>query len=110
MIRKSGYRFSEKIMLNQQSLPFRGPVGVGQLKRREVETRRDGAADQRPRAETARRLPRMRRHDCLRPLAGGEVGAEAQGLSWTDACDRQFERGARIVVPDLGGIDAVPVR
>ncbi len=59
---------------------FGRPVLRRQLESRELETRRDGAADKRPVAERLRRLPGLSRHDRLRPLAGGKIAAECHAL------------------------------
>ena len=48
----------------------------GQLEAGEVEARRHGAADQRPRAQAARALPRAGRHQPLRMLARHQIRAE----------------------------------
>ena len=55
---------------------WRCPVRRRHLEARELKSRRDRAADQRPVAERFRRLPVTGRHDALRPLAGREIGAE----------------------------------
>src|SRR5262245_3471026 len=54
----------------------RGPVLRRQLEAVEGECRRHGAACQRPRTLRARRLPAEARHDHLRALALGQIGAE----------------------------------
>ena len=56
------------------------PIGRRQIEACKLETRRHRAADQRPVAETFRRLPGMRRHDRLWPLAGREIGAQREPL------------------------------
>ncbi len=45
-----------------------------QLKFSKLESRRDGASDQRPVAAALGSLPGLRRHDCLRYFARGEIG------------------------------------
>ena len=91
---------------------FRLPSGGRQLKSGERKSRRDRAAEQRPVAEALRRLPGARRHDGLRLLAGGEVAAEPDSLDRRRdlAAISSSERRAGVEVPDLGGIDAVPMR
>ena len=54
----------------------RAPARFGQFEGGEIKTRCDGAADQGPFAEAARRLPPARRYDDLRPLARRELDAE----------------------------------
>ena len=81
-----------------------------ELEMLELKRRGHGAADQGPFAQRARRLPFVRRNDDLRALAGRQIRAEyttTRVLSF-DA-GRKLERRARIEVPDLGCIDAVPV-
>ena len=94
-----------------EALDARPPARRRQLEACEVEARRHGAADQRPVAERARRLPDPARHDDLRRLADVEVAAESQMPSGASVvAHREFERGAGIVMPDFVGIDAMPVR
>ena len=53
----------------------------------------------------------LARHDGLRLLADAEVGAETQVThAVAIVAQRQFQRRAGIVMPDLVGIDLVPVR
>ena len=91
---------------------FRLPARLGHLERGELEARRDGAADQRPFAQAARRLPPAGRHDDLRPLARRELSAEHlldHGAVFL--AHRQRQRGAGMEMPDLGGVlDPVPGR
>jgi len=49
-------------------------------------------------------------HDRLWLLADAEIGAEPQTAHALAVAHRKFERRAGIVVPDLVGIDPVPVR
>src|SRR6516165_11319802 len=78
---------------------------------RELERRRDRASDQRPVAGGLGALPGGCRHDRLWPLARGKIGPELHRvLAATLMCDLEIERAAGIVVPDLGGIDSMPVR
>src|SRR5262249_53739031 len=83
-----------------------------ELETGELESGRDRAADQRPVAEGFCRLPGMRRHHCLRTLAGGEVASENEAFDRAVAacCELELERAAGVIVPDFGGVDAVPVR
>src|SRR5258708_27064978 len=78
----------------------------------ELEGRRPRAADQRPSAERARGLPDLARHHGLRLLADAEVLAEPHMVqALAVLAQRQFQRRAGIVMPDLVGIgDFVPVR
>src|SRR6185503_3829522 len=87
------------------------PVRRRELEALEVEGRRHSAADQGPRAERARRLPDAARHDGLRQLALVEVDADAHmAHALAVAAEREFERRAGVVMPDLVGIDPMPVR
>src|SRR5438094_938933 len=57
------------------------------------------------------RLPGINGHDRLRPLAGGKIRAEPHRVrSAAVIGDLQRERVARIIMPGLDRIDAVPVR
>src|SRR3546814_14877342 len=54
--------------------------------------------------------PLFRSHDDLRRRAGGEIGAQHMHLrSRTRGGDRQIERRAGVVMPDLRRVDPVPV-
>ena len=90
----------------------RRPALGRELEALEFETRRDRAAHQRPVAEAFGCLPDMRRHHRLRAFAGREIGAERDALDRTVAArgDLEPQRAAGVVVPDLGGVDPVPVR
>ena len=68
------------------------------------------AADQGPVAVALGGLPGVRRHDRLRHFAGREIGAELDAALAAVIGDLQRQRRARVVVPDLDGIDAMPVR
>src|ERR1700758_5565832 len=85
-----------------------------QLEAREIESRRDGAADQRPRAEAFGGLPGAGRRDCLRALASRKIGSERNALRRSAGLfargDLEHQRRARVEVPQLGGIDAMPTR
>src|SRR5207237_10618348 len=75
------------------------------------EARRDGAADQCPGAKAFGGLPAISGHHYLRPLGGFEVGPE--DIFVDDSAlmaEAEPERGTRVPVPDLGGIDAMPGR
>ena len=77
----------------------------------ELERRRDDAADQRPCAERARRLPGTRGDDDLRDLAAGHVAAEPMdGHPIALRPDRQLQRVAGRPLPDLGRVHDVPMR
>src|SRR5262245_49763156 len=88
------------------------PVLRGELETGEFETRGDGAADQRPVAEAFGRLPGTGRNNRLWPFAGREISPERDALDRPSRTRRDFERKrrARIIVPDLGGIDPMPMR
>ena len=88
----------------------RGSHPRRQLEFRKIESRRDGASDQRPVAGAFGRLPGMRRHDRLRHFAGGEIGSEPEAALAAVIGDLQGQRAAGVIVPDLDGIDAMPVR
>ena len=87
------------------------PARWSKLKPLEAESWSDCAANERPVAERFRRLPGICWHGGLRPLAIREVGSEADRF---DGCsilrDAQSERRAGVEMPDLNGINAVPVR
>src|SRR5579871_699431 len=77
----------------------------------ELEGRRDRTSDQRPVAGAFGALPGGRGHNRLRPLARGEIGSEPHGvLAATLVGDLQAQCTAGVIVPNLGGIDAMPVR
>src|SRR5262245_30427443 len=88
------------------------PAGRGHLELLPLEGRRHGAADQGPGSERARALPYAARYHALGQLADREVAAQPQVMDAPAVlAQRQLERRAGIVVPDLVGIDhAVPVR
>jgi hypothetical protein len=93
------------------SICFRAPAGRRKLEAVECKARRDGAAEKRPFAEGFGGLPGMRRNHRLRRFAGGKIGAEAQPDYGTARLgDGEFERRAGIPMPDLGGVDAMPMR
>ena len=73
-----GGLIAAKDMLLRSALRFYAgsqPFGASSNLRK-IESRRDGAADQRPVAGAFRRLPCMRRYDRLRHFAGGEIRPE----------------------------------
>jgi hypothetical protein len=78
----------------------------------ELEARRHRAADQRPVAETLRRLPNVSRHDRLRAFATGKVGTQRHAVDGTVHVGRDLEpeRRSGVVMPCLDRIDPVPVR
>ena len=89
----------------------RRPVLRRHLERCKVKSRRDRAAHQCPRAEAFGSLPVVGRHDALRPLAHRDVGAELHAADRAAGSSHlQHQRRTRVVVPDLGRIDAMPVR
>src|ERR1700690_3969578 len=82
-----------------------------QLKAAEIKAWRDGTAAKRPVAEALRRLPGMSRHDRLRLVASRDIRGERQALDASrSGGDFERKRRAGVPVPDLDGIDAVPVR
>ena len=86
-------------------------VAMRHLEIPELESRRDRAPDQRVLPTTAGGLPDAAGHDDLRRLAQTEVAAEAQVAGRaTVVAHRKLERRAVIVMPDLVGIDPVPMR
>src|SRR5262249_18391940 len=88
------------------------PIVRGYLEGLELESGRNGAADQRPLTESLRGLPRVRRHYGLRPLAGGEIGSQREAFDRAVGVERDLERERRagVIVPDLDRIDLVPMR
>ena len=87
------------------------PTRRREFKTGEVEGRRHSAADQRPTTERARCLPHAARYDDLRRLAQPEIAAEPEMMNgMAIIAHREFQSGARIMMPDLVGIDFVPVR
>ncbi len=71
----------------------------------------DGAAHERPARPGPRGLPVIPRHDDLRRLTAGEVGAEDVILRRPRlGCGQRQDQGpARVEMPDLGRIDPVPM-
>ena len=96
----------------QTSGSARFPAARRQFETRKIEARRDRAADERPGAEAFRSLPGAGRHDRLRALASRQIGTKLHALDRASLARRNLEckRRARVVVPDLGGIDAMPMR
>ena len=88
------------------------PAGRRELECGKVETGCHGAAGQAPFPEALRRLPAIGRHDRLRALARCEIGSERDALdrALRSCSDLEHERGTGMVVPDLDGIDLVPMR
>ena len=64
----------------------------------------------RPVAGTFRGLPCMGRHDRLRHFASSEIGTEPDAARAVAIGDLQGQRAAGVIMPDLHGIDAVPMR
>ena len=81
-----------------------------QFEFRKFKSRRDGASSQRPVAGAFGGLPRMRWHDRLRHLAGGEIRTEPDAVLAVAIGDLQLKRAAGVIMPDLRRIDAVPMR
>jgi hypothetical protein len=52
----------------------------------------------------------MSGHDGLRPFARGEIAAERDAFAAPPFRDFKFERRPGIPVPNLDGVDPVPVR
>ena len=74
-----------------------------QLKSGELESRRHGAADERPDPEAPRALPLSGWHDGLGALARSEIVAEANARRRARGHGgREFERRARVPMPKLG--------
>jgi hypothetical protein len=91
-------------------LTAREPIGLGQFEFCKVKARRHGASDQRPVAGGFGSLPGVRRDDGLRHFARGEIGAEPDGALVPVIGNLQAQRVARVVMPGLDRIDAVPMR
>jgi len=90
---------------------LRRPPLWRQFEAGKVEARRDGAAEERPVAERLRRLPGTSRHRRLGSFAAGEVAAERQSLDASRRVgDFKQKRRARIPMPELNGVNAMPVR
>lgn len=81
------------------------------LESREPEPRRDSASHQRPFAKTARGLPVMRWHYRLRHVALSKLGPQNMRLvrALRIRRDTQLQRRACVKMPDLCGINPVPV-
>src|SRR5262249_38766695 len=62
-------------------------------------------------AQAARGLPDVSRHDRLRALAGEEIGAQRHALdrALRAGGDLEPQRRAGVIMPDLDGIDLVPM-
>src|SRR4051812_17278706 len=74
------------------------------------ESGRHGAAHQRPGTERARCLPAEARHDHLRSFALAEIRAEAMHIDMPAIMrEAEIQWRARMPVPDLIGIDAMPM-
>ncbi len=81
-----------------------------QFKRCKIKAGCHGAADQRPVAASLCGLPRTRGNDRLRHFAGGQIGAEPDGVAAQVIGDLQGQRATCVIMPDLHRIDAMPVR
>ena len=88
----------------------RRPALRRQFELRKIESRRDGASDQRPVAGAFGGLPCVRRHDRLRHFAGGEIGTEPDAALAVIVGNLQRQRAAGVIMPDLHRIDAMPMR
>src|SRR5271168_1691412 len=80
------------------------------LELRKIKSRRDGASHQSPVAGAFGGLPGVRRYRRLRLFAGGQIAAEPDHAPAVAIGDLQTQRSARVIMPDLDRIDAVPVR
>lgn len=86
-------------------------VGIGQCKSRKLKSRRHGTTDQRPTCGRAGGLPMVGLNDVLGQLASGQIGPKDvfdRRASVGGGC-RQDQGGARVKMPDLGGIDMMPM-
>src|SRR5258705_4053652 len=131
MIQKSGYRFSlatnadafarrscsnKKVERDDDSkkshhaLAIRRPAPRRYLERRKIKAGCDRAAHQRPVAGAFGSLPCLYRDNGLRHFARGEIGTESHAALAAIAGNLQAQRVARVVMPDLHRIDAMPVR
>jgi hypothetical protein len=80
-----------------------------QLEAGELKRRRHRAADQCESAERLSRLPRVCRHHGVRRLPVGEGRPKNDGTNGTVTLgDMQGQRLARVEMPNLDGVDAVP--
>src|SRR5512145_179414 len=84
-----------------------------ELRRRQLETRElkaggHRAADECPGAEAGGLLPRASRHNGLRAIAGGKIGAEPYTVAADAVGNRERQRRSCVPVPGLGRIDPVP--
>lgn len=91
--------------------PSRMPPLRRKLEAIEFERRRDRAADEGPGTKRTRGLPLEWLDDELRTLTGAQVGPQdppPSRLSFDAGLE--LERCAGVEVPDLGGVDAMPMR
>ena len=88
------------------------PTSRRELEPRELEGGRHDAADQRPGTQWTSRLPCTGGHDRLDDRAGHDIATEVMNgdRRLTLGPDPQLKRIARRVLPDLVGIDPMPVR
>src|SRR4030081_2276763 len=98
-----GYRVAPTIL--RRLLPPRRR----QLEFSKLDSGSNRAANQGPVAVALGRLPRMRRDNSLRRFTGGEIGAKLHAALSIVVSDLQRQRIARVIMPDLDGIDAMPV-
>ena len=119
--RSRGPGFCLRYRLNAGRNAGRGPVRSraardveirrGELESFEAKGRADRAARQCPVAGAACRLPPMRGHNYLRPLSCHQIPTKCEILRGPIGRfgHRQDQRRTGIEMPDLGGIDPVPV-
>ena len=91
-------------------LTLRFPPHRREFKAFELEARRHGTADQRPVAERFRGLPGAGRHCYLGHFVIMDVAAEPDDFFLRAVDDFQLQRRAGVPMPDLHGVDTVPVR
>src|ERR1700680_8358 len=88
----------------------RETVRFGKLEFCKIESRRDRASHQRPVAGAFGSLPRFYGDNGLRHFARGEIGTEPDAALTAVVGNLQAQRLASVVMPDLHGVDAMPVR
>ena len=108
-------RMALKLKLRQSLVPAhlisRRPILRSYFEAAEIEAGRDRAAGQRPIPLTAGGLPYPRGHNDLRAFSARDVVAEYPvGRRSGTRRLAQGEQGTRIPVPNLGGVNAMPVR
>src|ERR1700754_430098 len=88
----------------------RRPAFRRKLELRKIETRCDGASNQRPVAVAFGGLPNACGYDGLWHFAGGKIRAESNAMMAAVIRNQQRQRTSRVIMPDLDRIDAVPMR